>query len=119
MFAEADTLPRMTKSADNPEHVPGQLDLHGFTPEEAADFAAAFADRLTELQAERERLDLAQLEHRASALQKVAASTYEVTRVGAQLDAAVAEARGLGATWEQIAAAAGMTRQSAWRRWSR
>jgi hypothetical protein len=107
----------MTAPTDSPGNVPGQLDLHGFTPEEAADFSSAFSDRLTELAAERERLDLAVLEHRATALQDVTRYTAETATASAALDRAVAEARGVGATWEQIGAAAGMARQSAWKRW--
>lgn len=66
-----------------------------------------------------ERLDMAQLEHRASALENVTRYTGAAAETARQLDAAVAEARGLGATWEQVGAAAGMTRQSAWRRWGK
>lgn len=114
----------MTTPTDRPEdritrdlHVAGQLDFHGFTGEEADDFAARFADRLTELQAERTRLDLAQLAHRTSALEDVKRYTVTASDAESRLDAAVAEARALGATWREIGDAARMTRQSAWRRW--
>jgi hypothetical protein len=98
--------------------VRGQLNLHGFTPEEADDFAASFDDKLSELAGERERLDLALLEYRTEAVDAVRVKATAAADAGSALDAAVRRARGLNATWQQIADAAGMTRQSAWKRWS-
>lgn len=103
-----------------PAVIAHQLDLNGLTLAELHELGdeAAVDDRLAALNAERERLSLAVLEHRASALQDVTRYTAAAADVAADLDAAVAEARAAGATWEQIATAAGMTRQSAWKRWS-
>lgn len=73
--------------------------------------------RGAQLTAELEALDMARLHHRAEALELVAAAQRADKAARASLDDAVAEARALGATWQQIGDAAGMTRQSAWRRW--
>lgn len=99
--------------------VRGQLDFAGFTPDEASDFAASFEDRITELEEERRRLDVARLEHRASALEALRQHLETQQRTTLLIDTAVAEARGLGATWQQIADAAGMRVQSAWERWAK
>ena len=114
----------MTEHTDSTEqHVPGQLDVFGraawtvagdrWTPEQRAELERELAD----LRQQGERLDLALLEYRTAALQKVRAATAAAKEADNQLDAAVAEARGTDATWEQIGAATGMTRQSAWKRW--
>lgn len=110
----------MTSPTDRAgDHVPGQLDLHGrpaggrWTPEERADLER----ELAELRQASEQLDMALLAYRAEALQRITAATSAAAAAAADLDAAVAEARGMDVTWQQIADAAGMTRQSAWRRW--
>src|SRR4051794_11901694 len=113
----------MTEHTDRTEHVPGQVDLYGmpagpdgrWTPEQRAELERELAD----LRQQGERLDLALLEYRTAALQKVRTATAAAKDADNQLDNAVAEARGTDATWEQIGAAAGMTRQSAWRRWGK
>ena len=56
------------------------------------------------------------LEFRA-AVQAVADVMDQVSESQRRLDEAVAVARAAGATWGQIGAAAGMTRQSAHQRW--
>jgi hypothetical protein len=113
----------MTEHTDSTEHVPGQLDVYGraawtvagdrWTPEERAELER----ELAEVREQGERLDMALLEYRTRALDKVRTATATAKDAADQLDAAVAEARGTDATWEQIGAAAGMTRQSAWKRW--
>lgn len=106
----------MTQPTDRTEHVPGQLHLpHAITREELVAGNPERAELLERI----ERLDMAELAHRADALQEVEKATAEDAAAGKALDEAVAIARGLGATWEQIGAAAGMTRQSAWRRWGK
>jgi DNA-binding phage protein len=106
----------MTTPTDRPpEHVPGQLSFTIARGTIGGPLVPVTREELTE---QLERLDFAQLEHRASALADVTRHTRDQAAAAAALDRAVAEARGLGATWQQIADAAGMTRQSAWRRWS-
>lgn len=114
----------MTEPTDNavPAHVPGQLT---FTPDSdpvAVLFTRALngdQEALEQIAGMSDRLDMAVLEHRTSALEHVARCYAADTAAGKQLDDAIAEARGLGATWQQIGDAVGMTRQSAWKRWHR
>jgi hypothetical protein len=107
----------MTTSTDSPEHVPGQLSL---THHDGRPVTREELDRnRAELIAEGARLDFALLQHRDEALADVKKRTATAAEEGRLLDLAVAEARGLDATWQQIADAAGMTRQSAWRRWGK
>lgn len=54
---------------------------------------------------------------RRAAVQSVAAAMDQVRERQRRLDDAVAVARAAGATWGEIGAAAGMTRQSAHERW--
>lgn len=115
----------MTGHPNDPEHVPGQLDLTGKQP--TADLTGSLrisaADRgdlereLHRVRIERERVEQLIAERTAEALHRltIAATTYTVA--GAELDAAVTEARSYGATWQDVGRAAGMTRQAAWQRW--
>ncbi len=106
----------MTEHTD----VPGQIGLPGLMP--TFDY-----DELRDLSPE-QRANLAKLldetitavreDERRSALGRVTATAQTADVAGAELDAAVLAARAKGATWQQIANAAGMRRQSAWRRWS-
>lgn len=70
-----------------------------------------------QLRAELDRVEALARLHIASAVDHVRASAAAVTLDTETLDQAARDARRLGATWQQIADAAGMTRQSAWRRW--
>jgi hypothetical protein len=92
------------------EHVPGQLDLMPTDP-------AELEDRTALARAELERLDLAREQLRLSALDRLAAAAATDKAADVALDAAVAEARAAGATWQQVADRTGMARPSAWQRW--
>jgi hypothetical protein len=107
----------MTTTDDSPEHVPGQMPLpYSITREELVSGNPERALLLEKL----EELDMAALRHRAEVLADIARHAAGAKLATDELDAAVAEARGLGATWQQIADAAGMTsRQVAWKRWRR
>lgn len=106
----------MTTPTDRTEHVPGQLDLTGH---DGRPVTREELDReREELREQGARLDFALLEHRSAALADVAKRSAAAAEEGRLLDLAVLEARGMGATWQQIADAAGMARQSAWKRWS-
>src|SRR4051812_19120596 len=94
-----------------PHPGPGQLALDG----PAGDLDA----RGHQLRAELDRLDLAKIAAREEALNAVRDRAILQRATAAELDAAVAEARGYGATWQHIADAVGITRQSAWDRWHR
>lgn len=97
-------------STHDDEHVPGQLDLAGDLPELDAESArlAAELDRVTALRTE----------HRLRALNVVTTAAAAATTAGERLDQAVKDARAAGATWQQIADAAGIAdRQTAWKRW--
>lgn len=96
-----------------PAHVAGQL---GLVPDDLS--PAALADARTAARAELERLELAVVQQRAEALERARQHSAHVRTQTAELDAAVAEARAAGATWQQVADAVGITRQSAWARWS-
>jgi hypothetical protein len=56
-------------------------------------------------------------EGRRQALDRLRAIGATAMSARSQLDQAVANARGRGATWQQIADELGMQRQSAWKRW--
>lgn len=99
----------MTTPPDSPGHVPGQLDL---VPD--PDDLDAEGARLA---AELDRVRALRMEHTLRAVSAVASAADRAALAGAELDAAVAAARDAGATWQQIADAAGMRRQSAWQRW--
>jgi hypothetical protein len=101
----------MTHTPDSPEYVPGQLDL---VPD-AGDLDAEDA----RLSAELERVKALRMEHTLRAVSRVAGAAADWRAAGEELDAAVAAARAAGATWQQIADAAGMRRQSAWTRWGK
>lgn len=90
-------------------HVPGQLSLDG----PAGDLDA----RAYALRAQLEALDAAKLAAVLESLDGITARARDHREAGLALDQAAAEARGYGATWQQIADAAGITRQSAWKRW--
>lgn len=99
----------MTTSDD---HVPGQLDL---VLDLVPDDLDTQEDRV---RAELDRLTALRMEHTVRAIDAVAGASIAWRRAVSKLDAAVADARSAGATWQQVADAVGMTRQSAWRRWS-
>jgi hypothetical protein len=92
------------------EQVPGQLDL-------IPDDPAALEDAAAVARAELERLDLARLNLRLAALDRLTATSKANKQAATDLDNAVAEARAAGATWQQIADGTGMARPSAWNRW--
>jgi enamine deaminase RidA (YjgF/YER057c/UK114 family) len=96
--------------ADALEHVSGQMPLMPDDPAALEDAAAA-------ARAELERLDLARLNLRLAALDRLRATDKATKDAAAALDGAVAEARAAGATWQQVADATGMARPSAWQRW--
>jgi hypothetical protein len=96
------------------DKIAGQL---GLLPDELT--PAALEDARAAATAELERLDLAAMQARGEALAAVARWTAARKDAGDQLDDAVATARGLGATWQQVADAAGVRLQSAWERWKR
>ena len=103
----------MTEPTDNgPPLVPGQLDLADLTLEELAAADARFREEMDRLRSRAET-------YRSERLADVAAKAQSSRTARAELDGAVAAARSAGATWQQIADATGMERQSAWRRWSR
>jgi thioredoxin reductase len=120
MFAEADTLPRMTTPDDRTEHVPGQLELstQGITVARGFVGGPLVPVSREELAQQMEALDVQLLAHRIEAVDEVKKKATSATDAGLALDNAVHVARGLGATWQQIADATGMQRQSAWKRWS-
>lgn len=97
----------MTTTDDSPEHVPGQL---GLVPDDVDDEVAAVRAELQRLQQLREQ-------QTALAVDGVAGSAAAWRAAAAELDVAVVRARAAGATWDEIGAAAGMTRQGAWKRW--
>jgi hypothetical protein len=102
----------MTDTPDTgPEHVPGQLDLD--VPDRAD-----LERELANVREQAERIAVQMSEFTVRAVDRVAAAAAAYAGAGEQLDKAVAEARGMGATWEQIGRAAGITRQSAWSRWA-
>jgi hypothetical protein len=100
----------MSESPDSPP-VPGQLE---FLPN-LADLDA----ELERLQRDSERLAALRTEHTFRALDRIAAATAARAQAADDLARAVADARAVGATWDQIGKAAGMTRQSAAERWGR
>lgn len=73
---------------------------------------------LARLQRDTERLAALRTEHTFRALDRIAAATAARDQAATDLARAVADARAVGATWEQIGKAAGMTRQSAHDRWA-
>lgn len=85
-----------------------QLDL---VPLDADQQAAQLRQQL-------DRLEALKREGRARAVDGVAAATAQAKAWGEKLDQAVAAARSAGATWQQIADAAGMSRPAAWERWA-
>jgi hypothetical protein len=95
----------------DPDAVPGQLPLIPDT--------ADLHEELARLDAEARRLRELRAEHTYRALDRIVAAAKAQTDAGAELDAAVADARAAGATWEQIGKALGMSRQSAHERWAR
>lgn len=98
----------MTNPPDGPPvHVPGQLRLVG--EEGSLNLADALA-RVRDLEQE-QRIG------RAAAVSAVADAAQARHATGAALDQAVTEARAWGASWQEIADAAGITRQTAWKRW--
>ena len=88
-----------------------QLPLDHFDPD-------AMEDRAARLRAELDRLDMAKDSARTDALDRAGRCARAVKHEGAALDEAVAEAKGYGATWKQIAAAVGLTPSAAWERWA-
>jgi hypothetical protein len=97
-----------------PDHVPGQLDL---TDRELSPDELTAADE--HFRAELDRIRAARTELAVRAVSRVATAAANADAAAADLDAAVADARNAGATWDQIGRAAGMARQSAWRRWGK
>lgn len=97
----------MTKPPEHPDHVPGQLRMVG--EEGSLSLADALA-RVRDLEQE-------QRVGREAAVRKVADAAKADRTAGALLDQSVAEARAWGATWQQVADAAGIARQTAWKRW--
>lgn len=87
------------------EHVPGQL---RWGPDE---------DRVERLRAELEQLEALRTEQIAEGLSGVRYAAGSWRSAAAELDDAVARAKRAGASWQQIADAVGITRQSAWKRW--
>jgi len=94
-----------------PAPIPGQLHLTAGEREE-------FAARLELLEAERDRLARQMTEHTVRAVSDVATAVEHHRLTAAAVDDAVRAARAAGASWEQIGAAAGITRQSAHARWA-
>lgn len=90
---------------------------------DAADLRAATADlspeqRTALIQLLEETVASTREEERTSAIGRVTRAAEAANEAGDDLDAAVLDARLAGVTWEQIGRAAGMTRQSAWKRWA-
>lgn len=94
-----------------PEHVPGQMTLSG---EERAELERELAEN----RAAQARLAAAMQEHTLRAVDRIVHTARAHSTTAAELDAAVRDARSMGATWEQIGRAAGMSRQAAWKRWA-
>jgi isopropylmalate/homocitrate/citramalate synthase len=89
------------------EDVPGQLPL---VPEDVGEQTARAREQLTALE-ELRRHGI------ATTLDRVRVAAAADTAAGDALDQAVAAARRVGATWQQIADAVGIARPSAWERW--
>ena len=87
--------------------IPGQLCL---VPDDLEQQTAAAAAELA-------RLEALKLEHTLRAVDGVRRTAGSWRSALAELDQAVHVARAAGATWQQIADAAGMTKQSAHGRW--
>lgn len=85
----------------------GQLDLVPDDLERQTAAAAAELDRLRSLA----------LEHTLRAVDAVRGAAGTLRSAAAELEEAVRLARAAGATWQQVADACGMTKQSAWQRW--
>ncbi len=98
----------MTAPPDNPP-VPGQLGL-----DDADDLAAEERELAEQQRQLAARIDAA----RSTALDSITAAAQRKRGADEELTLAVARARAAGVTWEKIAAAAGITRQSAWQRWA-
>lgn len=73
---------------------------------------------LERLQRETQRVTAMRHEAAVRAVDTIAAAAKNAGEADDALDRAVRDARATGCTWQQIADAAGMTRQSAWRRWA-
>lgn len=101
--------PTMTGNPNTPEQPPEQLTL---------DRPYDLDDRATRLRAELEQLDTKKLQARTEALDTIGRRVSLVTEYSRLLDEAVAEARGYGATWQQVADAAGLVKSAAWERWA-
>lgn len=78
----------------------------------------ALDDRAARLRAELDRLDTAKLHARNETLAAISTHARYVKEQQEDLDGAVAEARAYGATWQQIADAAGLVKSAAWERWA-
>jgi NAD(P)-dependent dehydrogenase (short-subunit alcohol dehydrogenase family) len=77
----------------------------------------AMDDRAERLRAELDRLDLAKAAARTEALDNVRKATADVAEAETKQAAAIAEARGFGATWRDVAGAVDCTVSNAWKRW--
>lgn len=71
-----------------------------------------------QLRRELDRLEALKTEGRGRALDRIRMCSEATTFAGDNLDAAVAAARSLGLTWQQIADAAGIVKSAAWERWA-
>jgi isopropylmalate/homocitrate/citramalate synthase len=79
----------------------------------------ALDDRAARLRAELDRLDLAREAARTDALSAVTQAQAAEKEATAKLADVVAEARAYGATWRDVADAAGCTVSNAWKRWAK
>src|SRR3954451_19825495 len=114
----------MTDNTDGPPVLPGpgQLELADSRIAALGSTVAAAggswsSERRRELLAELERYDELRAEQTLEALDRVATAAAADRAAGTALDEAVKAAKHLGATWQQIGAAAGTTRQSAHAKW--
>lgn len=90
---------------------PEQLPLDHFDPD-------AMDDRAARLRAELDALDTAKERAKLDALDAIRRDSLALKVAGDRLDESVAEARGFGATWKQVAEAAGVTASWAWEKWA-
>jgi hypothetical protein len=102
----------MADTPEPPDLSPGQLDL-------APHLRGAWSlEQRADLRDQLEDWEREHAQRTAAAVERVTHAAAAARASHTTLDAAVQEARRLGATWQQIGDAVGITRQSARARWA-